>query len=306
MSLTYSMEAWVISILYWAWLSVQDLLGWSLLCTAVSYAFLASSSCHLVASFLFSTSSQPGLAHGLAVFAFSLAVLGCVLDTVELPFMQGHINRQGCCPGQSRARTLQILYFMDSPLYLAQAGVLCGFLVVQLILAGASIHGVGYNMGPALSALLGARAVMLVDGRIVTRCALAPFTLRVFERVDLDYIASGGFGVAFLCLLVGLDALAVTKPVIISMRVTAFITQLIFGLAVCVVLSNKGVLSPSMLASFALAQCVTLAGIVAAWALDDGPSAPTRQEAWLPARGKAAMRYYVPVHVQTGLEKKAS
>lgn len=170
MSLAYAVEAWILSILGWAVLTVQEMWAWSLLCCCVFYSMLCLSTCHVIITGLFPDSKTPRLAYFVAVLCLAIHALGCVLDTIQTV----HIGRGPfVSPGGSNCtlpRVNQVHFFTDSVFFMVQAGNLLGFLFIHLLLAGAPVLDAetrtlwpGSTWGNGLSCLLCMRFSIIFD-----------------------------------------------------------------------------------------------------------------------------------------------
>ena len=194
MGLTVTVEAWVLSVFGWVWLVVQDVWFPSMLCSYVYYSFLVLSSWNLVLSSLSIEARGPRVAYFNTVLALSIFAGCCLADTVSTYTFGGEeyvppMNTTGCCSNCNIARANQILFFMDSPMYLVQAGVLSGYLLVQLLLAGAQMLDLEYRSvwgGAGWSIILGvlmaSRCIIVFDGSTLTLVPDSVFYLLIFSQ----------------------------------------------------------------------------------------------------------------------------
>ena len=202
MSLSLAAEAWTLSVLGWVWLTIQNLWLPSLLCSHVYYGFLLLSTCHLITVSLVPDGRAPRVAYfntvlGLCVF-YGCSIMDC-LDTYTFggtTFRPPKSNPGDCCANCDIARANQVLFFADTPLFLAQAGTLVGYLAVHLLLAGVqqldAAHRTvwsGASWTWTLGMMLAVRFVITFDGSTLTLVPESVFYLRLFSQPLMDLSA---------------------------------------------------------------------------------------------------------------------
>ena len=162
------------SIIGWALLTLQEMWAWSLLSAHVFYSFLCLSTCNLVLTGLFPDSKKPKLAYFATVFCLVIHSSLCVFDTIPSSMQLGRGTfRPPSGSNCTLARVNQVHFFTDSSLYLIQAGNTLGYLLVQLLLSGASILDPeirtlwpGSMWGNSLSSMLSMRLVIMFDSTV--------------------------------------------------------------------------------------------------------------------------------------------
>jgi hypothetical protein len=174
MSLVFAVEAWIVSIIGWAVLTLQEMWAWSLLSAHVFYSFLLLSTCNLVLTGLFPDSKKPKLAYFATVMCFSIHSCLCAFDAIPSSIQLG--ERPFRPPSGSNctlARVHQVHFFTDSSLFLIQAGNTLGYLIVQLLLSGASVLDPeirtlwpGSMWGNSLSCMISMRLVIMFDSTV--------------------------------------------------------------------------------------------------------------------------------------------
>lgn len=199
MSLSLAAEAWTLSVFGWVWLTVQNLWLPSLLCSHVYYGFLLLSTCHLVAVSLLPDTRAPRVAYFNTVLGLCIFYGCCIVDCMQTYTFGGTEFRPpksapgDCCANCDIARANQVLFFADTPLYLAQAGTLAGYLAVHLLLAGAqqldATHrtvwaGTGWTW--TLGMMLASRFIIIFDGSTLTLVPETVFYLRLFSQPLLE------------------------------------------------------------------------------------------------------------------------
>lgn len=139
MTLAFAVESWVVSILGWTLLTIQEMWAWSLLSAYVFYSLLVVSTCNIVFAGLFPDSKKPKMAYFATILCLALHSFFCILDTVQPLQISKGLFRAPSGSNCTLARVNQVHYFNDSQLYLIQAGNVIGYLLVQLIVSGAPI-----------------------------------------------------------------------------------------------------------------------------------------------------------------------
>lgn len=155
MTMVYAVEAWVLALIGWGWLVMQEMWAWSLLSAQVFYGLIWLSTCNVVAVGVAPSSRGPRSAYFSAVLILFLYTVCAVLDTLATPQFLATFQSpfKATC---SLARIQQLFFFSDSPLYLAQAGATLGYLIIQLVLAGAAmLSGEGQTVWPGTAWSLG-------------------------------------------------------------------------------------------------------------------------------------------------------
>jgi hypothetical protein len=170
MSLAYAVESWILAILGWAVLTVQEMWAWSLLSAHVFYSMLCLSTCHVLITALWPDSKKPKQAYFATVLCIGIHTLGCVFDAVQ-PIEIG--KGAFVSPSGSNCtlrRVNQVHFFTDSLFYMIQAGNTLAYLLVHLLLAGAPVLDAetrtlwpGNTWGNSLSCLLCMRFAIMFD-----------------------------------------------------------------------------------------------------------------------------------------------
>ena len=186
MALSSAVQAWIIAILGWVWLTLLELGGVSLLAAHAFLGMLWLSTCNLLLIAFLPESRAPPAGYFGAVLAFSLSILFCILDTFESTSlgerrfsppasnpanltMSWQSNKPVNC---TLARMHQVFYFSGSSMYLVYAGSVLGYLIVQLLVAAShmldsdrrSSLWPGPAWGMALLTLLAFRGLVTFDG----------------------------------------------------------------------------------------------------------------------------------------------
>lgn len=274
MTVIYAVEAWVLSLLGWGWLAAQELLGWSLLSAQVFYGFMVLSTCNLVAVGIWPGSVGPRSGYFSAVVAFSLYTLGCTLDTLLPPslsfagFDAPFATDTGAvqCTFQ---RTQQLFYFSSSSGYVLQAAATLGYVIVQLLVAGAGMVDSsraslwpGPAWGLALCMLITCRMIVMFDG--TPKGLLYPGRyVHLFSRPLVEHVSVLSFFLYFLGALLGVEGilfsgLAWRK----GARYVSFVGVVLFFVYVLILLGYKGMLGPSSFVLLLLVLAVSVVGLV--------------------------------------------
>jgi hypothetical protein len=334
MGLVHSGEAWILAVLGWVWLTLQEMWGFNLLSAHVFYGMLFLTTCNLAFHAFLPDSVGPRSAYFGVVLAFSICTLVSILDTMPVPTLGSKTfeapgNRTDC----TLSKMHQIFLFSNTPVYLAPAGAILGYLAVQLLLAGAVMLDAdsrsvwpGPAWGLALLALLSFRLFILFDGS-----AQGVAGKEVFYYVQLFSEPVWELSALFLLvfegtlLLLGLEGAPLPK---LGQR--KFVRYFVMGFVPvaaggsCIVLVLRGMLTVPTALALAVTILPAIVGTIEAARarpvatpyIPDAPSAPplpADQAASLSSgrsvfnrpmsQGSRANRYYIPVPVEMVAEK---
>lgn len=302
MSMVLVMESWIVSIFGWVWLTVQDMWMPSLLSSFVFYGFLLLSTWHLFVCSMFPDVYPLRVAYFNAVFALCLFCGGCILDTFHTgtfgtpPAPPANVS-WACCVNCDIPRYNRALFFADTPLYVVEAGVLLGYLVVHLIMAGAQMLELGggsrgiWTGGAgslAYAMMVTCRFIILFNGKTNNLVPHTVFYLLVYSQPLLSLSTVYWlFMCVFMILLIcegiptmDLTGIRVTRAV--SSGVVAF-----FVVLTVYELWAGGMLTSSLLVSLILLLLWSCFGIVEAF-LGQPYSVIKAAEA------REALNYYYP------------
>jgi hypothetical protein len=273
MTVIYAVEAWILAIMGWGWLSVQDMGGRSLLGAHVFYGLLGLSSSNLVITALSPKSSASRSAYFAAVLILFLFTAVCVLDTLYTPQM-GPVAFQS--PTQNPACTLaksqQLFFFSSTALFVGQAGATMGYLIVQLLVSGAGLldanqHTLwpGAAWGLGLGMLLCFRLFVMFDG---TAKGLADRRTRYVQLFSLPIVEVASVFATLMCILgvfVGIEGVMFQR---LSWRKAARYVSFFFSMSSAIVafslLMGRGLLTPGLLIHILVTAGVNVAGLLAA------------------------------------------
>jgi hypothetical protein len=346
--LLYASEAWVLSILGWTWLTVQEVWGFALLNSFVYYGMLFLSTCNVVLVGCFPNMRAIKAAYLSAVLVLLITSLGCIFDTLETAALgSGRFELPLGATGSTGSNATQTCTFAranrafffnsSSPLYLAQAGVILGYLLVHLFVAAAGMMAVrteGEEMGTvwpgpawglALVALVAFRYFIMFDGSIKGAAASGiaqSGTARRFRYLHLFSEPMWEFTSAFLVFFeLAVVLLALEGFPMPSLGQRKFVRFFVMGFApvfvigASVALSFRGMLTIPALLTLLLALPPAVAGTVEAAAArpaplaadPDAPSAPPEHlvtgRSIYNKPGARSQRHYIPVPVEMIGEK---
>jgi hypothetical protein len=318
MSLSLAAEAWTLSIFGWVWLTVQNLWLPSMLCSHVYYGFLLLTSCHLLATALVPDSRAPRVAYFNTVLGLCIFYACCIADTFDgytfggEQFRPPKSNPGDCCANCDIARANQVLFFADSPLYLAQAGTLAGYLIVHLLLAGAQQLDVSHRTvwsGTAWSSVLGmllaSRFIIVFDGSTLTLVPEGVFYLRLYSQPLLTL--SVVFWLFFLAFIVLAGCEGAPRLNVLGFRIVrsaGFGVNAAFVVVSCVVFGLRGMLTTSLFTALLFLFFGSLGGVLEAF-LGQEPErkpvslGPVAHQARVPQSGQRA-RLPIPVQMPGG------
>ena len=282
-------EAWVVSIFGWAWLTVQDLWMPSLLASFVFYGFLLITTCHLVVCAFAPDNHAPRVAYFNMVVAITLFCASSVADTFHLGALGSTPPPQPtkpwyCCTNCDFPRHNRALFFSDTPLYLAEAGVIGGYLIVHLIMAGAQMladpasrsiwGGGGWSM--AFTMLLACRFVVLFNSNTSHMIPATVFYLLVFSQPLLSMSTLYWLCMCVLMVLLlcdGIPTLNITGVRVVR-SVSFGIVSVFVGLS-AVELWLSGTLTPPLMVSLSIAWAGNGLALVEAFLAQARPWPPS-------------------------------
>jgi hypothetical protein len=325
MGLVLTVEAWTLSVFGWAWLTLQDLWLPSLLCSHVYYGFLLLTTCNLLVSSLAPDARQPGVAYFNTVLGLCIFYGCCIADSFTTPLLGGEQFRppvskaDDCCANCNIARANQVLFFADSPMYLAQAGVVAGYLLVHLLIAGGqqldAVHRTVWS-GPSwtvpLGLMLAARFTIVFDGSTMKLIPDSVFYLLLFSQPLVT------LSIVFWLFLIAFVALAgcegIPKINLLGLRIVRSIS---FGITAAFVITSgavfglRGMLTMPLLFALLLLFAGALWGMAEAFLAKTGPLPASGAQPAGASDGRAVQasqrpRTYIPVPVQMPGGKKAA
>lgn len=339
MGLVHSGEAWILSILGWVWLTVQEIWGFNLLSTVVFYGMLLLSTCNLALQAFLPNSKAPRAAYFGTVLAFTINTLASILDTIPTNPAFGFepFRTPGNITECSYAKIQQAFLFNSSPVYLVPAGTILGYLTIHLMVAGANAVDAdnrsvwpGPVWGLALSALLSFRFFTIFEGSVKGSLETqAFFYARLFSEpvVELSALFFLGFETALF--LAGIEG--VYLPQLGQRKFVRFFSMgfaAMFSAISCLVLASRGMLTAPTLITLLVPLLPAVVGTVeavrqqpaseyagdAAGAAAAAAALPVEQVLASSMSGRSvynrpmsqsakANRYYIPVPVEMIAEK---
>jgi hypothetical protein len=252
-------------------------------------------------------------------------VVSCVVDTFTTSTLGGEqfkppADTTGCCSNCNIAKANQILFFIDSPLYMVQAGLLCGYLLVHLLLAGAQVLDsgqetrsiwMGTGWGVTLGIMLSARFIVMFDGSAMTLVPDSVIYLLLFSQPLVT------LGVVYWLFLQAFMAIMIAEGVpqlnilgIKIVRSVAFGVTVAFVIVSGVVLGLRGMLTLPLACTLLVLVLCSAFGVVEAYMGKIPELAPTTVRRILPPAPPTAMpnqrtsRNYIQVPVQMVAGKK--
>ena len=318
-------EGVVLSVFGWGWLAAQEVWFPSLLCSHVCFSFLLITCLNLVMSSLFVDGKQVKMAYFNTVLGYTVFVVSCVVDTFTTSTLGGEqfkppADTTGCCSNCNIAKANQILFFIDSPLYMVQAGLLCGYLLVHLLLAGAQVLDsgqetrsiwMGTGWGVTLGIMLSARFIVMFDGSAMTLVPDSVIYLLLFSQPLVT------LGVVYWLFLQAFMAIMIAEGVpqlnilgIKIVRSVAFGVTVAFVIVSGAVLGLRGMLTLPLACTLLVLVLCSAFGVVEAYMGKIPELAPTTVRRILPPAPPTAMpnqrtsRNYIQVPVQMVAGKK--
>jgi hypothetical protein len=332
MGLIHSGEAWIVSILGWVWLTIQEVWGFNLLSAVVFYGMLLLSTCNLALQAFLPNSRAPRAAYFGTVLAFSISTFANILDTIPTnpAFGFESFRAPGNNTGCSYSKIQQAFLFNSSPVYLVPAGTIMGFLIIHLMIAGANMLDAdnrsvwsGPSWGLALTAFMSFRFFTVFEGSLKASLENQVFYyVQLFSEPVMELSALFLLTFEAALFLSGIEG--VYLPQLGQRKFTRFFSMgfvALFSIGSCVTLAARGMLTvPTLIALLAPLLPAVVGTIEAARQQPgeitmDAPSAPPKEQVMASSmsgrsvynrpmsQAAKANRYYIPVPVEMIAEK---
>jgi hypothetical protein len=258
MSLLYAVEAWVIAVVGWGWITVRDLIpGRPLLEEVCVYSTLLVSTVTLLLCTVLRDRAEVLRAYlGFTLvlwtyLAYALLEGLPVYDTGSR-FVPDPGNGTGpCCPNQDVQAMNRAVYFGGLTLFLVPGAVTFAFQTVQVLVAGAAYVSLresvwpGNGWGYSLAALLSTAYFARYGGILEPPCPGGGFN--TLFGLGLDYGALFGFFAFALMLLILVDGLSFPPAFTLGARFFGLVLVTTFCLAVVFASDGRGMLTLQLL-----------------------------------------------------------
>lgn len=301
MTVIFAVEAWILAILGWGWLAAQEVFGKSLLAAHVFIGMLLISTCNLVLTAISPKSSASRSAFFAAVLVLFLHAACCVGDTLLTPQM-GAVAFESPTknPACTLAKSQQLFHFSSSSLFVVQAGATLGYLIVQLIVAGAGMldasdHTLwpGAAWGLGLGMMLCFRLFVMFDG---TAKGLADRRTSYVQLFSLPVVEVASVFAVFMFTLgifLGIEGMifaGVTWRK--SVRYVAFVFSMLSVGFTMFIMFSRGLMTPSLVILLVIIIAVNVIGLISAVLVL--PPMPSRQEFIAPSAPPASSVFARP------------
>jgi hypothetical protein len=314
--LLYASEAWLLSILGWVWLTVQEMFAVTLLGSLVYYGMVFVSTCHIVLVALYSNERSIHSAYFSIVLVLLIVSVVCIFDTLEVPtlgsskFELSVVNGTYC----SLAKVNRAFFFGGTPLFLVQGGVIMGYMIVHVFIAAAGLGAgddsvslwTGPAWGLALIVLTSFRFFLAFEGTSKKARSIFRYVHLFSEPV---LALSSSFLFAFEAGMVVLALEGFPLPKLGQRKFVRFFSlgfTLLFVIGAGVTLSFRGMLTIPTLTSLLLTCLPAVAGALEA----NSVSAPVTETHAPPSArsvynrvGARPVRQCIPVPVEMIAEK---
>lgn len=274
-----TLEAWVVALMGWVWLTLQDIWMPSVLCTQVYYGFLVMTTCNLVVSAVAPDVRQPSVSYFNVVLGVFIFCCSCICDCFSTATLGGVVYHPvkpagtDCCSNCDIAKANRIFFFGESPLFVGQAAILVGYLLVQLFVAGGQLifsGGIrsvwsGCAWVYPLALLLTARFLVVFDGSTFVLVPGLAVYVHLFSQPLLSLY------VVYLLGMIGFLVMAVCESVatmgLIGFRIVrAVLLGITVGFVVmsCTVFGMRGMLTVPLFLCLCLLLLGALGGLLEA------------------------------------------
>lgn len=278
MGLILTVEAWILSIFGWSWLVVQNIWMPSMLCSQVFYGFLLLTTVNLILTSLAVDSSHVKVAYFNTVLGASLFYFSCIADSFDTFTLGGEqftppAPPSGCCANCNIAHSNRLLFFMDSPLYMVQAGVVMGYILIQLFLAGGQMFDdntrsvwSGAACGSTLGLLLAIRFIIMFDDSTLVLVPASVVYLLLFSQplIGLAVI----YWLFFCAFFVLLIFEGIPQLTLFGFRIVRSVTvglAAAFVVVSCVVFGLRGMLTLPLFSVLIVFLGISVVGVLEAY-----------------------------------------
>lgn len=316
MSLLYAVEAWILSILCWAWITLRVLIPRRPLAEELcAYSSLLVSTVTLL---LCSVIKERGevlrayLGFTLVLWTFlAYALMDClaVYDTGSryVPDAASTNGTGLCCPNQDVPGMNRALYFGSLSLYVVPGAITFAFQTVQVLVAGAGYASLresvwpGNGWGYSLAALLGTAYFARYGGVLEPPCPGGGFN--TLFGLGVNHGILFGFFAFSMMLLILLDGFAFPQGLALGARFFGLLLMSMFCLSVTYASDGRGMMTLPIILFLAKCWLPVMWGVIEAWWFYDLPQRPG--PAIEPSRrmGRRSLRWVVPI--QTDLSQPA-
>ena len=315
MSLLYAVEAWVLAIVGWAWLTLRVLIPRRPLAEELcAYSTLLVSTITLLLCSILRDRAEvlrAYLGFTLVLWTYlAYALFDClpVFDTGSRYVPDTANTTALCCPNRDVQAMNRALYFGGLNLYLVPGAVTLAFQTVQVLVAGAAYVSLRESMWPgngwgySLAALLSTAYFARFAGLLEPPCPGGSFN--TLFGLGLNYGILFGFFAFAMMLLILLDGMDFPQGLALGSRVFGLVLVTCFCVAVAGASDGRGMLTLQVLLFLLKAWLPVFWSIIESWWLPhsdmSNPSAPPVD----PRRGtRRSVRWVVPI--QTDLSQPA-
>ena len=315
MSLLYAVEAWVLAIVGWAWLTLRDLIPRRPLAEELSVysTLLVSTLTLLLCSVLRDRAEvlRAYLAFTLVLWTFlAYALFECLTlyDTGSRYVPDAANGTALCCPNRDVPAMHRALYFGGLGLFLVPGAVTFAFQTVQVLVAGAAYVSLresvwpGNGWGYSLAALLSTSYFARFAGLLEPPCPDGAFN--TLFGLGLNYGLLFGFFAFAMMLLILLDGMDFPQGLALGSRFFGLILVTFFCIAIAGASDGRGMLTLQVVLFLLKAWIPVIWSIIESWWMPHTdmpiPSAP-HMDARRGAR--RSVRWVVPI--QTDLTQPA-
>jgi hypothetical protein len=318
----YAVEAWILSFIGWAWLTMRNMWGWSLLDDFVVYSCMGLSTVNLILAAITGPANITEISKAYCGGILTLWVFYAyaIMDSLPLHKFGGHYaptnTTKICCPNEDIQKTYRTLLFSGSEFFLFPSAITASYLTVQMLVAGAGVAFRGTSAWPGISGVLYTGCLLctflqLYFGNILTRvCPDTMFRLVLIDHPVVSYgyiIAGSWFG---MLLSIGLESMTFAKPIQIAVRFLQTLVVLLFTSSVGFAAYYRGMLTVGLVSILAYILVPSLVYFLAGWFIPEEPKAPPPPlESLAPTRPtRKTTRWVLPIQTTPSrmhiLEKK--
>jgi len=288
MSLGYAVEAWVLAVVQWAYVTVRALAARSTAEELCAYGGLLCSSLNLLGHAASTTYPQhPYFVLQASVTLFFVFLLasgmdGWPSDTSSIPPSLSFRD----CPNLDASKMFRRDFFGDSDFHIAPGAVTLAFQTMQVLVSASALHPgcmwPGHALGYACLSYLGALYALRFGGALQAPCPGGYVTL--FGVWDVNISAAFACMSFTLLMWIALEAVALSSYSRIASRSLGSLLAFSLAVSSLYVSSGRNMLTPPLVFYSLGSLLMSITGLI--------PAAPAPQE---PAQEqRRTVRWVVP------------
>ena len=309
MAIIYAIEAWILAIIAWAWITLRDLIPpRPLMEELCAYSTLTMATLNLALASVVHDKAQVFKAYlGFTLVAWTYLAYaicdGLVIWSTGSRYVPDAPTGGLCCPNSDVQAMNRQFYFGGIPLYLVSGAITFAFQTVQVFIAGGAYVTLresvwpGNGWGYSIAALLATFYYIRFGGLVEAPCPSGAFNT-LFNLSTNDGLVFAFFAFA-LMILVLLDGLYLTPAVAVVSRLVGLAIVTLFCASVAYVSDGRGMLTLPLLLLLLKAWIPVVWSVLEPLWLRSIPAPPAEADAG--RAKKRTMRWVMPATLPSPL-----